>query len=84
MLNKIYKNDNKFGGIGDNFSLKLPFFLISIDKLICQKIHIFKAPLLCYQIMLRRIIMQIMTTIPHLTNFVLTYNHFLKAQVATL
>ena len=79
MLDKIYKDDDKFGGTDDNFSFKVTIFLISIDKLVCQKMPTFKVPLLCYRVKLRRTTMQIATTIPRLTEFIRICSCSLKA-----
>lgn len=35
ILDKIYKNNNKFDSMGNNFNFKVTIFLRSTDKLIC-------------------------------------------------
>ena len=35
MFDKIYKDEDKFSGTGDNFNFNLQSFIISVDKLDC-------------------------------------------------
>lgn len=79
MFHKIYKDNNEFSGIGNNFSFGIMIFLISINKFIYQTMLIFKMPLLYFQIKFENITIQIIAIILYLINYILICSCFLKA-----
>ena len=47
MLDKIYKNDDKFGGTGNNFSFKVTIFLNKYRQIgLPEDAHILGAPIM--------------------------------------
>lgn len=79
MLDKIYKDKDKFSGIVNILTLKLQSLLISIDKSDFYLIPISIILLLYYPIKLKYIFMLIVVIFLLLTNFILIYSYFLKA-----
>ena len=70
MLNKVYKDKDKFSNINHILNFKVTIIIISIDKLDYYSILISMAPLSCYLVELKHTIMLIAVTFLPLTNFV--------------
>lgn len=80
MFDKIYKDENKFSSIGNNFKFKIRIFFNKCRQVgLPPNVYIYDASIMLYGQAQTYTIMPIAIIHFFLNNYILIYNYFLRA-----